>query len=130
MAGDADHEGGEEERRDDGLDQLEEELAEDAQGHGHVGHVVTYLGADHHADQDPGGQRLLLERVRDQHGDGDPARGQEHLCGEGDQLEVIEHAERSGDREQADSDQRELGHRTGEYTRPARAPQRWTAVSG
>ena len=73
VAGDAHHQGAEDQGRDDRLDHAQEDLAQHAQVDPDVGPVVPDLRAHDHGDEDPGGQRAAPHGVGAHARDGDPA---------------------------------------------------------
>jgi hypothetical protein len=76
VPGNSDHQRSEEEGGDDGLDELEKNLRQDAGALAHRGPVVPDLRADGHGDEDPGGQRSALQPVREEAGDRKPSAGE------------------------------------------------------
>ncbi len=59
--------------RNDGGDETQKDLAEDAQLDGHALEVVADLGADDHRDENPGGQGTAARDEDDERNDGEPA---------------------------------------------------------
>ena len=74
MPGDADHQRSEQQRRDDGLDQPQEDERQDAQVHGDIGEVVPNLRAQQHGDENPCGERAPQASVDDQGCGRNPAK--------------------------------------------------------
>ena len=72
----AHHEGREQQRRDDGLDQSKEHKRQHSQVHSDGRQVVTELGAGRHGHEDPRGQRAACHRPGREQGDGEPAKRQ------------------------------------------------------
>ena len=73
MSGNAHDQRGEQQGRNDRLDQAQEDQAEHAQVHRDVREVVPDFGAHHHADQNPGGEGALGNGIDDQRENGGPA---------------------------------------------------------
>jgi hypothetical protein len=73
MSGDPDDEGGEQQRRDDRLDQPQEDQGEQPRRLAHGGPVVPDLGPQRHRHQDPGRERPLAPGVQDEADEPHPA---------------------------------------------------------
>ena len=74
VPGDAHHQRPEDQRRDDGLDQPQEDERQHSQVGRNVGKVVTDLGAQQHGDEDPCGERAAEAAIHDESGQCDPAQ--------------------------------------------------------
>src|SRR5205814_10082512 len=63
-AGDPDDDGGENQRRDDGLDEVEEDVAQEVNGVPPIGPEIADRAADDEADEDLGGEGRAAQRWR------------------------------------------------------------------
>ena len=77
MPGDADHQRRKQQRRDDGLDQPQEDHRQHAQIRRGVREVVADLCAQQHGDENPCRQGTLEASVGDERGEADPAHGRD-----------------------------------------------------
>ena len=71
MAGNAHHQRGKYQRRDDGFYEAQKGVAQDLKVHGHAGSVVAQLDADQHAHHNP-----ESKRAPGSHGGGNGQNGQ------------------------------------------------------
>jgi hypothetical protein len=110
MARDPDHERGKQQRRDDGTDQAEENLAEHTERDSRLGEIVSDLSANHHGDQDPCSQRFPRERERHERGNGQPSRRHEHSRRNGNEIVEIEDGKDRGRGEENEGRQGQLRH--------------------
>ena len=101
VSSDADYQGPEKQRRNDGLNQAQEDEREHAQVNGDVGKVVPDLGAQQHGDEDPGGERASETTVDQQRSQREPAQGREKQCrGWAADLRVQQRDQRSDGRDE------------------------------
>ena len=96
VPGDPHNQRPEQQRRDDRLDQPQEDHAQHAQVDREGREVVADLCSNHHAYQNEGGQRALGERPADEAGNGQPARGGEQGGGDLQQAVALAHLEHRG----------------------------------
>lgn len=81
MAGDAGDERAEDQRRDDDLDEAEEDVAQEAQMLGHGGAVEADFAAEKHRYENPIGESAAAEAVSGKSGEAEPAKDGEPNLG-------------------------------------------------